>query len=352
VAFTKGRIGMGILSLTLLSMTPAALQAATVVYAGGTGTGHYSTVQAAVNALPSAGGTVYVEPGTYKEQVTVNIANVSIIGLGTAPNSVNIEDDLNAQESNGSGGTLGDQGSSTIIVTSYAKNFYMSMVQVSNTWTQEGNAETQAVALYISADRAVLRDVSVIGRQDTLYLGSYACGSTTCTPARQYLYDVYIEGNVDFIFGDGAAVLDHCTINIDEHGSASGETTVTAQRKLYTNYLSGYVFYDSTIESASSSMTNDYLGRPWGTYSTTIFINTVMTAPIATAGWIEFTPGTTDNLPTSYYAEYGSTGVGATGYLDKEREKYAVYLTSSQITQYEPDNFLAGSDGWVPTSVN
>jgi hypothetical protein len=98
-------------------------------------------------------------------------------------------------------------------------------------------------------------------------------------------------------------------------------------------------------------MTNGYLGRPWGVYSINVFINTNMAAPINTAGWIEWEPGTTDYLATSYYAEYGSTGAGAAGYTKKTREKYAVYLTESQTTKYAPDTFLAGKDGWTPTSV-
>ena len=116
-------------------------------------------------------------------------------------------------------------------------------------------------------------------------------------------------------------------------------------------YLSGFVVYNSTIDTQSSSQTNDYFGRPWGVYSKVILINNVLNANIATAGWIEWEPGTTDYLATSYYAEYGSTGTGSVGYTDKERESHAVYLTESETTQYEPDNFLKGSDDWVPTSV-
>ena len=82
-----------------------------------------------------------------------------------------------------------------------------------------------------------------------------------------------------------------------------------------------------------------------------VYINTNMQAPITAAGWIEFTPGTTNNLPTSTYAEYGSVGAGAAGYTAKKREKYTIYLTQAETTQYEPDNFLKGSDDWVPTSV-
>jgi len=317
---------------------------ATTVYVGGSGTGHYSTIQAAVNALPS-GGTVEVAAGTYKEQVTVSAANVKIVGEGSSASSTVLYDDLSSSGSS-------DEASSTLIVNNTATNFILEDMEVENTNTIEGNSRVPALAVYIVADRVVMRNVRLIGRQDTVYLGSEGCGSSTCTPARQYIYGSYIEGNVDFIFGDGASVFDGCTIMIDENGSTSGETTMTAARRVFANYLSGYVIWSSTIESQSSSQTNDYLGRPWNANAKVVVINTNMQAPIATAGWIEWEPGTTDYLATAYYAEYGSSGTGATGYANKERESHAVYLTSSETSQYAPDTFLAGSDGWNPTSID
>ena len=322
---------------------------ATTVYAGGSGTGHYSTVQAAVNALPSNGGIVEVEPGTYTEQVTISKPGVSLIGQGSSASATIISDDLSASEAGS------DVKSATVIVTSAAINFYFQNIQIQNLYTQDGNTETQALALAINGDRAVGRNVRLIGRQDTFYAGANGCSSTTCSdPTRVYLYGSYIEGNVDFIFGDAALVLDTCTIQLDEHGSLGGEATITAQNNRSSSdaYLSGFVFYNSTITSnPSTGMTNGYLGRPWGVYSINVFINTNMQAPINTAGWIEWEPGTTDYLATSYYAEYGSTGAGAAGYTKKTREKYAVYLTESQTTKYAPDTFLTGKDGWTPTSV-
>jgi pectin methylesterase-like acyl-CoA thioesterase len=317
---------------------------ATTVYVGGSGTGHYSTIQAAVNALPSTGGTVEVAAGTYKQQVTVSKPNVKIVGEGSSASSTVLYDDLSSSGSS-------DEASSTLIVTNTATNFILEDMEVENTNTIEGNSETPALAAFIVADRVVIRNARFIGRQDTLYLGSVGCGSSTCTPARQYIYGSYIEGNVDFIFGDGAAVFQDCTIMIDENGSTSGETTITAQRRVYTNYLSGFVFWNSTIDSQSSRQSNDYLGRPWNANAKVVFIDTDMAAPIATAGWIEWT-SSTSYLSTAYYAEYGSTGTGASGYTSKKRESHAVYLTSSQTSQYEPDTFLAGSDGWDPTSIS
>jgi len=339
------RAAVSLIAATLLS--PLAITAQTIVYVGGSGTGHYSTLQAAVNALPSTGGTIEVEPGTYTGQTTIDIPNVFLIGQGTSPGATILTADGAASVSGG------DQASATLQVDQAATNFYAENLQIQNTYTQEGHTQQQALALYLSGDRAVLRNIRIIGRQDTLYAGSNGCASTYCNPAREYFNNVYIEGNVDFIFGDGAAVFDGCTMQIDENGSLSGETTVTAQSRQYTAYLSGYVFWNSTIQSnPATGMTNDYLGRPWSSLAYVAVVNTNLQAPISTPGWIEFNPGSTDNLPTAYYAEYGSTGPGAAGYTNKEREQYAVYLTSSEASQYAPDTFLAGSDGWVPTTVS
>ncbi|MEO7494940.1 MAG: pectinesterase family protein [Massilia sp.] len=343
------RVRQAGLIITLL-LTASAAQAITKVYVGGTGTGHYATVQAALNALPSDGGEIAVAPGTYKEQVTITKPNVRLIGQGSSATATVITQNYWAQKSNGSGGTVGNKGSATVIVT--GAGFFSNNITLRNTYTQDGNTQTQALALYLAADKAVLRNVQLIGRQDTLYVGSVGCTSSTCVAARAYFYGVTIEGNVDFIFGDGAAVFDNCVARVVPNGSLSGTTAVMAQNKRFNNYKSGYVFYNSKIITSTTGMSNLYLGRPWGALATTIFINTNMQAPVMAAGMREFNPGTTNNLPTAYFAEYGSSGPGAAGYTAHTREPYTVYLSSSQTAQYAPNTYLAGSDGWVPTSVN
>jgi len=317
--------------------------AQTIVYVGGSGTGHYSTLQAAVNALPSNGGEIQIAAGTYKAQTTITKPNVWLIGEGSSPSATVIEDNLSAA------GTGSDKGSATLVVSNAATGFYAQNLSIENTY----GSGSQAVALFLQADESVLRDVDITGAQDTLYLGSEGCGSSTCTPARQYFYDCYVQGNVDFIFGDGAAVFDSSTIQIDENGSLSGETTVTAQYRQFTNYLSGFVFWNSTIRSnPATGMTADYLGRPWSPLAYVAYVNCDLAAPINKAGWIEWEPGTTDYLATATFEEYGSTGAGAIGYTDKERESHAIYLTSTQANALAPDTFLAGSNGWDPTSVS
>jgi len=323
----------------------------TVLTVGGGASGSFSTVQAAVNALPATGGTININSGTYREVVHINTANVRLVGLGASPSNVVITFDNSAGTSNGSGGTLGTNGSATVFA--HGNGFFAQNLTIQNTFDLEHNQDTtagaQAVALFVDADKAVFRNVRLIGRQDTLWANSKGCSSTTCTPARQYFYNSYIEGNVDFIFGDAAAVFDHCIINVDEHATLTGETTITAQSKLFTNYLSGFVFINSVVQSnPASGFTELFLGRPWKTFSTNVFIDTYMAAAVNHAGWIEFTPGTTNNLPTSFYAEYRSIGPGAQG----PRESLAKTLSAAQSQAWEPDTFLNGSDNWRPTLVH
>jgi hypothetical protein len=74
-------------------------------------------------------------------------------------------------------------------------------------------------------------------------------------------------------------------------------------------------------------------------------MNTIMGAHIAPAGWREWHPGETHSIETSFYAEYNSSGPGA--HLD-ERDAHVRKLTAGEAARYEPDRFLAGSDGWTP----
>lgn len=46
------------------------------------GTGDYTTIQSAVDNLPSGGGVIYVKEGSYNEKITISINNVSLIGSG------------------------------------------------------------------------------------------------------------------------------------------------------------------------------------------------------------------------------------------------------------------------------
>ncbi len=286
------------------------------------GSGDFQTVQAAVDAAPSTGATIHIRPGIYREKLVLNKAHIQLRGRGTDSSKVVLSYDDSA-------GTAGGTTKSAS-VTASGDDFYAENLTIENTFsrtralTQEGS---QAVALKISGDRSVLRNVRFLGYQDTLY--------ATGKPARQYFADCYIEGNVDFIFGDARAFFENCEI----HSKAHAVVMITAQSKLHAEEQSGYVF-DHCRLTAEVDAKVVYLGRPWRAFASVVFLNTEMGPWIAPAGWHEWEHDGKVSLPTAVYAEYKSTGPGANP-------------ARRQLSEVEAKRFAVTTffDGWNPMGV-
>jgi pectin methylesterase-like acyl-CoA thioesterase len=217
---------------------------------------------------------------------------------------------------------------------------------IANDYSKTSDVPSQAVALSVRADRAVLRHVRLLGAQDTLYASSMGCmkDGSECKTGRQYYTDCYIEGHVDFIFGDAKAVFESCEIHSIPHGPGG---YLTAESNTRPGQDAGYVFNHCKI-TADAGAGDVYLGRPWRDYSMVIFMNTDMEAPIMAAGWSDWKSAPQPRLPTATYAEFHSTGPGANA---KAREPYSKQLTTEEAKKYETKAYLAGADGWDPMAV-
>jgi pectin methylesterase-like acyl-CoA thioesterase len=276
---------------------------------------------------------ISIAPGTYRELIHIDKPNIHLRSPYTDPKKTVIVYNLSA----GTGRTP------TMEVT--ADNFTADNLTIENDFNATHKQEpqgSQALALRISGDRAVLRNVRILGNQDTLYLGSRNCPNANgepCQPARQYFSDCEIAGNVDFIYGDSKAVFENCEIRSTAHQIGF----LTAQGKHYANQDSAFVFNHCKL-TADPGVTDVYLGRPWRDFSATVFLNTEMGAHIVPAGWREWHPGETRRLETVYYGEFNSTGPGAHA---AERDPHAKKLTPDEAARYATKRFLAGPDGWV-----
>ena len=308
------------------------------LYVAADGTGDFYSIQRALDAAPKTGALVLVAPGTYREVLAVDKPNIQIRSADTDASKTVVVNDRSA---GASGGTLH---SATVNVT--ADNFLAENITFQNDFNRthaQVFAGSQALALLVTGDRAVFRNVRLLGNQDTVYAGSRNCtpDGENCIPARQYFTDCYIAGNVDFIFGDGKAVFDHCEIHSTPHAGGY----ITAQAKHYPEEDSGFVFNQCKL-TADPGVTNFvYLGRPWRPYATVVYLNTEMDDKIDPAGWREWHPGETHSIETVFYAEYGSTGPGA---HPGERDPHTHFLTPEQAKQFAPAIFLGGSDHWDP----
>jgi pectinesterase len=263
----------------------------------------FHTVQAAVDAAPGGHVEIRIEAGVYREKVHIAAADVTLVGMGAKPeDTVLVFSDTHAS----AGGT-----SASASVTVSGDGFRARNLTIANDFEktharmQEGS---QAVALLVTGDEAMFEHVRLLGYQDTLYANSKTChGSDTTTPcraSRQYYRDCYIEGHVDFIFGDAKAVFERCEI----HALASPMVMLTAQSRLFAAEDSGYWFLHCRVTAAEfEGRRRIILGRPWRAYSTVYWVDTDFEAPIAANGWDDWD----GKLKTATYGEYGSHGAGA-----------------------------------------
>jgi pectinesterase len=296
------------------------------------GTTEFPAIQMAMDHHPFAGigadgkpGRVYIriEPGVYHERVIVtqNHTNITLVGMGKSPSDVVITNSLNAREA---GGTF-----FTETVEINGSGFEADNITFENAAGNTG----QAVAVADRADRSIFKHCRFLGHQDTLF-ADYG---------RQLYIDSYIEGGVDFIFGNAAAVFDHDEIH------SNGPGYLTAQSRTSPNQTTGYVILDSKVTSGiepapgESAPRRDTiaLGRPWRPFSRVVYIHTELPANLIPGGWSAWghTPGT----PQAYYAEYKDYGPGS---KPAARVPWSRQLTARQAAQYMPRVFLAGKDRW------
>ena len=289
------------------------------------GSGDFTTIQAAVDSIPAdntARKVIYIKNGLYHEKVSVKQPYVSFIG--ESQNDTMIEwDDYGGPD--GKSGNVGSTfASQTVAIT--GDYFTASNLTFKNSRAPRSTYGT-AVALSVNSDQAIFTNVSILGYQDTLYMGK----------GKQYYRNAYIEGDVDFIFGEAPAVVFDQSV-IKSVGT-TGYVTAAAQKNPDDK---GFVFINSRLEKGDTAA-NVYLGRPWKNLAKTVFINTWMDDHIRPEGWREWS-GTT-NHEQAFYAEYNSMGPGASA---KDRVKWSNQLTAEEANQYTVPNIFGD---WDPTQV-
>lgn len=292
----------------------------------------FDTLQSAVDALPETGGEITLATGVYREKVSITKPHVRLQGVGSRPQDVVIVwSDANATV----GGTVK---SATLTIS--GDDFRADNLTVQNDYSLRTAVTSQAVALAVTGDRDVFTRVRLLGAQDTLYAATKKCDGESCAASRQYFRDCYIEGHVDFIFGDAKALFERCEI----HAIAHAEVMLTAHSRTSPEQDRAYVFVRCRI-TADEDARDIYLGRPWRDYAAVIFMNTNIEVPLNPAGWSEWHVGETHRLDTAYYAEYRSSGSGANV---AAREPRSHQLTDAEAQRWSMPVFLAGADAWTP----
>jgi len=305
-----------------MSKLPAAETIRAVVAADGSG--DFQTIQRAVDHVLDHSSVdvdrviLEIRPGVYRERVKVPQDAPRLTLAGSDAASTVIACSVGAEAA---GGT-----------------FFSPVVEVDGPAFEAVNISfenrfgsgSQALAISIHSDRAVFRGCRFSGWQDTIYAAS----------GRQYFRDCFIEGQVDFIFGNAAAVFDGCQI----HSRGSGY--IAAHRRTRPDEPTGFVFRDCKLTApgaapAHPSGPDVFLGRPWRSCARVVFLKCWMGGHIRPEGWDNW--GNAANEKTAWFAELDSTGPGSNA---AARVSWARTITPAAAAAFAPQVFLKGSDGW------
>lgn len=286
------------------------------------GSGDYSTVQAALDAIPlhnTTTITLFIKNGLYREKLHLDSTKdlVTLIGEDVFTTILTYDDHP---------GKVSPQGDSINTRSSYSFQIKGNAFSASNiTFRNDaGFSAGQAVALEVQGDKARFTNCRIIGNQDILFLNS--------EQSRQYYQNCYIEGTTDFIFGAATAWFDGCHIHSKKNSHITAAST--PQEHPY-----GFVFYDCTL-TGDTAIHNASLGRPRRPFANVIYLHCYIDRFIRPEGWSNW--NNTENYRTARYSEYRNYGPGADTI---SRVPWSHQLTDAQAQQITFKNIFGN---WNP----
>ncbi|KAF5730490.1 pectinesterase QRT1 [Tripterygium wilfordii] len=238
------------------------------------GGGDSVTVQGAVDMVPASNTQrvkIFVLPGIYREKVLVPRSKpyISFIGEESRVADTIITWHDKASDIDINGHKLGTANSASVTIES--DYFCATGITFQNTVKAvAGASEMQAAALRIYGDRVMFYKVRVLGTQDTLL----------DLAGTHYFYQCHIEGNVDFIAGNGKSLYQECNL----HSVAESSGAIAAQQRFSPDQNTGFSFVNCQVTGTG----NILLGRPWGNFSRMIYSNCYFNNIIDPQGWSDW----------------------------------------------------------------
>ncbi|MES2675549.1 MAG: pectinesterase family protein [Pseudomonadota bacterium] len=320
----------------------------------------YNTIQAAINAAPQNTKTpfrIFISAGNYYEKIVITKNNIQLMGAGENKTRISYAD--YAGKLDLSGKVLTTFGTASLRIK--ASDIRIENLTIENTFdflTNDALAPdrkiigSQAVALFIDvpSDRIILRNISLLGYQDTLFVNS----------GRSWFDQVFIAGNVDYIFGGGTALFTDSEIKTRARVTATNPYGFITAPSTHIDNNYGLIFLKCRLTRDRLVPDNSVaLGRPWhptttfadGRYADpdaigkSIFINGWMDAHIISDGWYSMSGIARDGGKKSFlpedsrFFEYQSTGPGA--FINSKRRQ----LKDEEAISYTKEKILGD---WQP----
>ncbi|KAK8479176.1 hypothetical protein V6N11_068357 [Hibiscus sabdariffa] len=259
------------------------------------GLGHFRSVQDAVDAVPENNRKnvlIRISAGYYIEKVVVPVTKPYITLQGAGREVTFIEWHDRASDLGSNGQQLRTY--QTASVTVYANYFSARNISFKNTAPapMPGMQGWQAVAFRISGDKAYFSGCGFYGAQDTL-----------CDDAgRHYFKECYIEGSIDFIFGNGRSMYKDCEL----HSIATRFGSIAAHGRNSPYEKTGFAFVSCKVTGTGPL----YVGRAMGQYSRIVYAYTYFDDLVAHGGWDDWDHVSNKNK-TAFFGVYKCLGPGA-----------------------------------------
>ncbi|XP_073002936.1 probable pectinesterase 8 [Typha latifolia] len=289
---------------------------------------NFTTVQSAVDTVGNFSQMrtiIWINKGIYYEKVTIprTKPNITFQGQGFDTTAIAWNDTANSSHGTFFSASVAIYGSNFI-----AKNIsFINVAPLPN----PGDVGAQALAVRVGGDQAAFWGCGFFGAQDTLHDDR----------GRHYFKECFIQGSIDFIFGDGRSLYEDCKLISIATPVPVGlkiiNGAVTAHGRASSDENTGFVFVNCSIGGTGRI----WLGRAWRPYSRVVFAYTTMSDIISPEGWNDFNDPTRDQ--TIFYGEYKCSGAGANMTM---RAPYVQKLNDTQASSLLNTTFIDG-DQWL-----
>lgn len=312
----------------------------TLAYVNPDGSGDYTTIQSAIDAVPAGNrGIIYIAAGTYDENIYAGRkgeADKFISLIGEDPATTILTSSVDRGSANSSNTYL-----DCAALNVFVSRFYAENLTIRNTSGDVGQAE----ALYTAGDAHIFKNCIITGFQDTYKAN---------TGSRGYFVGCVIEGCTDFIYDGGLEWFEDCEIRCVKgkggYVTAPATASLSLSKIFYPElsadaFYAGMFFRKCRVTAQEGTSRGSYtLGRPWGERAGSMFIDCTLGDHISTAGWTAWG----GNEATASFYEYNSVNADGSKTDISRRATFSHQATEAEVDAYMNPEFIFSKASDIP----